>query len=51
MPFLVEHEIPPIAHFEAEFPPDITLSQAAAAWKYIVVYQDRVQGREARPTS
>ena len=48
-PFQDQYYIPLIAHFKDKFPPDISVAQTAATWKYIVVYQASVQGREARP--
>ena len=51
MSFQDRYEIPPIAHFEDKFPPDISLAQAAAAWKYIVVYQASAQAQDRRVKS
>ena len=41
--FLDRNNLPHIQSFDNEFPDDITLSKAVAAWKCIVDYQYRLK--------
>ena len=33
----------PVEEFEDHFPDDITISQAVAVWKHIVIYQEKLK--------